>query len=440
MQDQNPQENLQKVIGVRGLSLGIVNMTIGAGIFALPGTIGMLLGSYSFIAYLFCSIMMASIMWSYAQIGSKIDASGGSYSYVKEAFGLFPAYIINCLYFFGWTMLSSAALMNLVADSLAQLNPIFSNPMFRNLFFMSLMSVTIIINVIGAKHTLTYVKIVSILKLLPLIFIIGFGVFHINLEYFKFKGFPEIKTFADASLILFFAFAGFECALGNSGEIKDAKTTVPKGIVIGGLIVFMVYLSLQLVVQGILGDAISQYKDAPLAAVAEKLFGRSGSIMILLATAVSCYGNVAADIFGTSRLLYAGGQDRLFPEILSRVNKSYKTPYVAIIVYALGILVFTILGGFKQLAILASASILIIYLTIICAQLKMANISKEATFGRNTKLLNLIIAGIGISSIIWLLSGLSVKEMIATALFILLTVISYLVRRGVTNAGNSIKA
>jgi amino acid transporter len=57
-------------------------------------------------------------MVCYAEIGSRVITSGGSYAYVEKAFGTFPGYIINWLYFLGWGAISSAALMNIVADSL----------------------------------------------------------------------------------------------------------------------------------------------------------------------------------------------------------------------------------------------------------------------------------------------------------------------------------
>ena len=88
---------------------------------------------------------------------------------------------------------------------------------------------------------------------------------------------PSLKTFGDTSLLLFFAFAGFETSLGVSGEFKYPKYTVPKGILLGGVAVLIVYILLQMVTQGALGAGIAAYKDAPLAAVAEKIVGPAGA-------------------------------------------------------------------------------------------------------------------------------------------------------------------
>ena len=94
------KEGLQRVVGIPGLSLAIVNGIIGAGIFVLPAIVNLKLGAFSIVGYIFCIIMLAAILLCYAEIGSRVTTSGGSYAYVEAAFGPFPAYVINWLFFF----------------------------------------------------------------------------------------------------------------------------------------------------------------------------------------------------------------------------------------------------------------------------------------------------------------------------------------------------
>ena len=127
MSTASADEGLKRVVGVSGLTLSIVNGVIGAGIFALPAIVSIALGAFGIFGYIFCSLLLAYIMLCYAEIGSRVTSSGGSYAYVETAFGNFPGFIINCLYFFGWSILGSAAVMNIIADSLAILFPVFLN-------------------------------------------------------------------------------------------------------------------------------------------------------------------------------------------------------------------------------------------------------------------------------------------------------------------------
>ena len=426
-------EGLKRVIGVQGLALSIVNMVIGSGIFVLPAIIGMAMGAFGIFGYIFCSIMMAAIMLCYAEVGSKITTSGGSYAYVERAFGNFPGFIINWLFFFGWGILASAAMMNIIADSLALLWPSLLNPFIRGILFFFLMGIMVVINIIGTQQANIFVKSISILKLFPIIGIIIFGFSHIKIDNLHWEKVPSLKTFSDTTLILFFAFAGFEASLGVSGEFKNPKKTVPFGIFLGGAIVLIVYLLLQTVTQGILGADIVAHKNAPLAAVAEKIIGPAGTTLLLFTAALSCFGGVSADVMATPRSLFACANDGMFPKFLGKVHSKFATPYLAIITYASLIFIFSVSGGFKQLAILASAALLLVYLSVILATIKLRR-DKEDELEKTFKVPGgLIVPFIGMASILWLLTSLNKWEILSTIIFITTICLVFFVMKWVRN-------
>jgi amino acid transporter len=236
-------------------------------------------------------------------------------------------------------------------------------------------------------------------------------------------------------LVLFFAFAGFETALNVSGEIKNPKRTIPFGILIAGIFVLIIYLLLQTVTEGVLGINMESVKNAPLAAVAEKIIGPAGGIILLIAAALSCFGNVSGDLLLTPRLLFAGANDGIFPKFLGKVHPKFATPYWAIIVYGALIFILSISGGFKQLAILASAAILIIYLAVILASIKLKKKDKNAEKSFEIPG-GLIIPFIGVASIIWLLTSLSKWEIGSTAIFIAVICVLYFVMKKYTKKKN----
>ncbi|MGG9962175.1 APC family permease [Ferruginibacter sp. SUN106] len=425
---EKTDEGLKRVVGVPGLALAIVNGVIGAGIFALPAIVGIALGAFSIFGYVFCSIMLAAIMLCYAEIGSKVTSSGGSYAYVEAAFGNFPAYIINWLYFFGWNVLGSAALMNIIADSLAAIFPVFLNPLIRAVLFFVLIGFMVLLNVRGARQGIGLVKLITIIKLLPLLGIIIFGFSQVKAANLHWEHAPSLKTFSDTALILFFAFAGFETSLGVSGEFKNPQRTVPMGICLGGIVVLIVYMLLQTVTQGVLGAAMASFKDAPLAAVAEKIVGPVGATILLLTAAISCFGCVSADVMCTPRSLFAGANDGMFPKFLTKVHPKYATPHLALVTYGSLVFIFSVAGGFKQLAVLASAAILLIYLAVILATIKLRKQQQasEKTFKAPGGLVTPLI---GIAAIVWLLSSLSKWEILSTIIFIAVVCIMYFVTR-----------
>lgn len=422
------EEGLKRVVGVTGLTLSIINGVIGAGIFVLPAIVGIEMGAFGVFGYIFCSIMLAAIMLCYAEIGSRVTTSGGSYAYVEAAFGDFAGYIVNWLYFFGWSILGSAALMNVIADSLAVIFPVFANPLVRALFFFILIGFMIVVNVLGAKQGIGFVKMITLIKLLPLLGIIIFGFSKVKAGNLHWEHMPSLKTFGDTTLILFYAFAGFETSLGVSGEFKNPKRTVPMGILLGGITVLFVYMLLQIVTQGVLGAEMASFKDAPLAAVAEKIVGPVGATILLVTAALSCFGCVSADIMATPRSLFAGSNDGMFPKFLGKVHPKFATPHVAVTTYGSLIFIFSISGGFKQLAILASAAILIVYLGVILATVKLrsTNRASDKSFRAPG---GLTVPLIGIATIVWLLTSLTKWEILSAIIFIAAVCVIYFVTR-----------
>lgn len=425
MEAKNSNNELKRVIGVPGLAATVVNNTIGAGIYVLPATVSLALGAAGILDYFFCAGMLVLIMLCYMEIGSKITSSGGSYIYVEKAFGPLAGFIVNWLFFLGWGALGSAALMNALANSLAVVMPEFETWWVRVLLYLVLLGGMVLVNVRGAKQSVKIVEGITFIKLLPLLGIIIFAFSHIDKANLHWEHLPPVKTFGSTALILFFAFAGFETSLNVSGEIKDPGRTIPRGIALGGAVVFVVYIVIQTITQGVLGGKMGTFSAAPLAAVAQSIVGPAGATVLVIAAAVSCFGNTSGDVLATPRLLFAGAKDGLFPKPLSRVHKKYATPYIAVITYAGMIFLFATLGGFDELAVLASGSLLLIYLGVILAMIKLRTKEKpvaEKTFKVRGGLLVPVLA---IAAIVWLLTNLSRREMISTAIFIAVICVIY---------------
>jgi len=425
MTNENNEEGLKRVIGVPGLALTVVNLTIGAGIYVLPALIGIELGPASILGYILCGLMFAAIMLCYVEIGSRVKTSGGSYAYVEKAFGPFAGYIVNWLFFFGWGVISDAALMNIVADSLFVLFPVFSNPWMRALLFAILLGLMILVNIRGSKQSVRFVEFVTIIKLLPLAALIIFGFRYMDPGNFRITHLPSLKSFDNIALILFFSLAGFETSLNVSGEIKNPKRTVPRGVLIGGLTVFLIYILIQTITQGVLGAQLVQFKDTPLVAVAEKIIGVTGATALVFAAALSGLGAVNGDVLSSSRLLFAGAKDGLFPSFLCKIHPRFTTPFLAVITYACLIFIFSVSGGFKQLAILASGALLLIYLAVILSLIKLRmnrNEGEEKSFKLPG---GLLIPGIAIAAIFYVLSNLSWQEIVSIIIFVVVICVIY---------------
>lgn len=427
MMQKTTEPSLKREIGAVGLALNAINLTIGAGIFVLPALVAQNLGRSAFIAYLLCGLLVILIMLCYAEIGSKVTTSGGSYAYVEKAFGPLTGFLINTLCWFGFAALSNAAVVNALADMLAIWYPVFTSFYLRVLFFIVLYGLLTYINIRGVKQGSQFAGVMCLLKLTPLILLIVVGIFSIDAGNLTVKTMPAIKTIGATALTLFFAFGGIETALNVSGEIKNPRSTIPKGIFMGVFGVLVIYVLLQLVSQGVLGDQLAQHKEAPLAALAVKLIGPVGGTIILITGLVSMFGMIGGDVLATSRVLFAASSDKLLPDVLGRIHPKFATPYLAVTAYSVIIVILASSGGFKQLATLASSSVLIIYLAVVLAMIKL-RFSKDDSVGFKIPG-GLLVPILAVATICWFLYQVSWPEVKAMGIFFMACTGIYFINR-----------
>ena len=91
------RESLTRAIGTFGLAAGIINITIGGGIFRLPAIVAGSLGAAAPVAYLVCAIAMGLIVTCIASAGRRVSLTGGPYAYVGAAFGPYAGFLSGVL-------------------------------------------------------------------------------------------------------------------------------------------------------------------------------------------------------------------------------------------------------------------------------------------------------------------------------------------------------
>ena len=426
MSPVSEKENLKREIGVFALTMAILNITVGTGIFVIPAIIAENLGAAAIAAYLVCGLLTSLIALCFAELGSKTTASGGVYTYIENAFGPYAGFIANNVYWLGACVMADAAVANALADTLKYFFPFMNNIIFRDLFFFIVFGGFAFLNIRSVKNGVRFIEFAAFGKLIPLILVVIAGFTFVQSKNLAWSSAPSVNNISSASLLLFFAFIGLDTPLSNGGEIKNVKRTVPLGIFFGILSVLILYISIQLVVQGILGNNISAHKDAPLADVAGIIFGKTGLVLIIIATSISMLGNIGGEILSIPRILFAGANDGLMPKALAKVHPKFFTPYIAVSFYAALDFFFAVAGGFKQLAIIATAATLLIYLGVVLSTLKLRKNDNEATEKTFRVPGGFIIPVIASAVIIWLLSSLTKKEFINCGIFIAIFSIIYL--------------
>ena len=419
-------EHLKREVGVLGLSANIVNIIIGSGIFVLPATIAALMGPASIIAYLFCGLLMALVMLCFAEAGSKVNNTGGPYTYIETAFGDYAGFIAGC-FAVSSNLFADAAVSNALVNIIMAAYPVLEGTWFRLIFLTVLFWGLAYINVIGLKQGIGLVKLNTVLKLLPLSILIIFGLPNINFSNLAIETLPDLDTLGQASLILFFAFQGCETGIIVGGEVLNPKRTIPKAVLVSISTVLVVYVLLQTVGQGILGDTFQNYERAPLAETAKVVLGSFGFLLLTVGAVISMFGNMTGSILNSPRIFYALSRDNVFPiKGLSKIHKTYATPYIAILIYVSIGYTLTVFGSFKQAVIIATSSMLLLYLGVALSVIKLRQAQKPQTEefkipgGLTVPILSILI-------IFYFLSNLASNEIIGTIAVIIFLSILYVI-------------
>ena len=423
------REGLVRSIGPRALGVNVFNMVVGGGIFVLPGVIASYLGPSAVLAFIICAFIVGLIFLCYAEVGSRVKRSGGSYAYIEEAFGPFAGSIASILFWFGWAGLADAAILVAMVETIVLIVPELANPILKTLFMFGLLAFLVFINIRGVKSGVRLYIVNTIGKFIPLALLIIVGVFYIDIDNLKITELPTMEQIGGSALILFFVFSGAECALNASGEIKNPEKTVPRGIFLGLGSILLLYIGLQTVAQGVLGAELANNTEAPLAATAEVVLGSWGGKLLLAGAVISIFATLSGEILATPRIIFATAKDGNLPSFMAKIHPKYNTPYVAIIFYAFAILFIALSGSFEKLAVLASGSILLIYAGVSLATLKIRlrdGPPSEDQFKMPGKA---IIPVLSCSLIAWMLWQLTFDEAMGIAALIGVAIAIYVIQK-----------
>ena len=421
------QEGLVRVVDTRALSLSLVNMIIGAGIFVLPGLIAKLLGPAAIIAYLICSVAVALVFLCFAEAGSRVSRSGGAYAYIEDAFGPFPGFLASILLWFGWGILSNAAVAIALVELLAFAFPAFDAMLPRSLFLVALFGGLAGINIHGVRSGVRFAVFNTYAKLVPLIALVVLGVFSVQWQHLAIVEMPSLSSLGAGTLMLVFAFGGAEIALNAGGEIKNPSRTVPLALLFGIGIVFVLYMAIQGVAQGIMGPDLALNIEAPLVATAERAFGPLGRTFLLIGAGISILGVTSGHVLNHPRAVFAAARDGLLPRQLARIHPRFKTPHLSIVFCAVLACVTAMTGAFKTLAVVSSGSLLLLYLGCSLAVLKLRRMDQAPNPDVFVIPGGPVVPVISCLVIVWLLSNMTKAETVGLGSLLAVATVAYVV-------------
>jgi|TARA_R100000365_G_C2743200_1_gene71906 amino acid transporter len=412
---EETQEKLPRNLGLWGVWMLVVNGLIGAGIFGLPSGAAAFAGEYSVWIYAFCALLMLPIILCFAELGSYFRGTGGPIKYGTLAFGKFVGFQGGWLYYLA-RLISFAANTVLLTDSIAYFFPIAGEGSGRLISLAVTCLGLSLINVLGSLESIRTMTLFTVIKFAVLIGLIFGGFTMLGADVIpRFNSpLPAGSDLGKATLLLIYAFVGFEGAVVPAGEAKRPERDMPLGLLLGLGIVAILYMLIQLVSQAAVPDLASS--TTPLLDASSALFGEIGAVILMIGVATSVIANLISSMFSATRVTYALSLENSLPAWFGQVHSKYLTPSNSVIFFGISAFALAAMGSFTFLAALTVLARLFLF-GMSCAAVPVLR-PKFKGPGRFILKGGKLIPVLGILACIWLMFQVSLTSVWMTAMFV----------------------
>jgi amino acid transporter len=344
-------------IGLRGaVAVNVITM-IGIGpLITIPLVLAQLHGSVALVAWIAGALIALCDGLAWAELGSLYPGSGGTYVFLREAFGR-DRYGRFLAFLFAWQIVLSAPLV-LASGYIGFAHyagylwpPLGSDPHLQGIVGAAVGVLTLVllyrsIDVVGALGIgLAGVAVATLAA------VIAAATTHFNPAR-AFASDPHIGFFAalgaglgPALVITLYDYYGYGQSCTISDEIRSPVRVLPRSVLVSILLVGGLYVALQVGVLGIVpwtelvatgpGGAVPDVANYVASTVVERVWGSIPARIVTIAILATAFASTFGNLLGYSRIPYAAAVDGLFFKPFAKLHESGRFPHVALVVIGL---------------------------------------------------------------------------------------------------------
>lgn len=369
------KNQLQKSLGLSFNIAVLIGGTIGVGILRTPGAIASLLNNQWLViaSWLFGGLFVLIGANSYAELATMLPKAGGSYNYIKRAFGEYAGFLS------GWfdyitNAIPPAFFCIVISEYITILFP--SLKSYATVMAISLLIAFVLLHLSGVKNGSAIQQITSFIKVVCFVALV--------VACFMYSG-VEVEPIAkDNSFfqigLLFGFFKSLQLIIGTyngwnsvcffAEENDNPGKNIPKSLFSGVLLVMAIYVLLNIAFFHVLPVETIAKSNLAAADVANIIFGKNGAIIVTVISIFSLISILNAFMMIPPRILYGLSRDGFFIEKGTAVNKG-GTPIVALLVSSFFSLFLICIGSFEVLFSFAAFTSIIVWGLAYCSLLKL---------------------------------------------------------------------
>ena len=366
---------LKKTLGVSfGIAI-LVGSTIGVGILRTPGTIAGMLDNYWLIiaCWLLGGLYVLIGVGSYSELATMLPKAGGSYNYVKRAFGNYAGFLT------GWfdyitNAIAPAFFCIVISEYIVILFPNLESQ--TTIIAIAFLIAFTLLHASGVKSGSVVQQITSVIKVVFFVALIVACFMYSGVKFNPIENNPKVVEIG----VLIGFFKSLQMVLGtydgwNAGcffaeEDENPSKNIPKSLYTGAIIVILIYVVINMAFFYVM--PVASLANTPLAAseVAKVVFGDYGAVIVTIIAVFSIISILNAYMMIPPRILYGLSRDGFFIQKGTMVNKG-GTPIVTLLVSAVFTFGLICIGSFEVLFSLATFMSVIVWGLAYCALIKL---------------------------------------------------------------------
>ncbi|HEV3091289.1 MAG TPA: amino acid permease [Candidatus Cybelea sp.] len=342
---------MKRAIDLRGaISINVITM-IGIGpLVTIPLVIAALGGPLALIGWIAGAVVALCDGLVWAELSSRLPGSGGTYVYLRHAFGerglgRALAFLFNWQFLLYAPCLLASGYIGLV-NYAAYLAPVLNGGAAHAAAAIGVGAVTMLllyrrtgaVSALGAALAVAATLTVALVAVAGLTHADFTRAFHLAAPFHFGGGF--LAGFGTALYITLYDYVGYADVALLGDEVIDPPRTIPRSILLSILIVAALYVLLQV---GVLGavpwQTLLDAHGAPTAQaqyvgafVVEHAWGRQAAIAVTLLVLVTAFASLYGNLLGFSRIPFAAARDDAFLPAFARLHPRKEIPHVALFV------------------------------------------------------------------------------------------------------------
>jgi basic amino acid/polyamine antiporter, APA family len=351
---------LQAVLGLFSAIALVVGAVIGSGVFLKPSQIAVATQGYvGLIISLWIVLGLVNLCGALAmaELSAMFPRSGGSYLFLREAYG--PLWAFSwawaefCIIRSGSIATLAAAMAIALAETAAGAGVPFGPWAERGAAIGSIVGLATI-NIIGTRWggavqnvtTLIKAAFVAFLAVLPFVAIETQDV-HLERLWPTALGAGLLAGIGGAVSGIMWAYDGWANLPVVAEEVRNPARNVPRALITGLILLIVLYVGANVAYHLTLPvEEIATAKQPTAVLAAERLMPGFGGKFTLAMLAVSVFGALNANILTGPRVIFAAARDHLFLGPLRRIDPRFGTPAIAIGALATWSALLVLLGDY----------------------------------------------------------------------------------------------